>query len=809
MVKRLFTGTFSGCIGLILFFLSMCQQAGAQQPDSLLNVLDKEYPQEKIYIHYDRPYYNPGETIWFKAYVFAANLPSLISKTLYAELIDDKGNILQRRTLPVLGASTASDFTLPDSMRYSIVYVRAYTSWMLNFDSSFLYLKPIRIITNQATADKTKKEVQYSLQLFPEGGDLVQGVESRVAFKATDDQGFPIPVKGDIVDGKGQKVTSFSSAHDGMGYFFVTPVTGNTYKAVWKDKKGTVHETAVPAARDNGVVLSVNMTGDALSYSLQRSANASLDYRTFKVVAHMQQQTVYMARINLSVKTSVTAPIPLENLPDGIMQVTLFTDIGQPVAERIVFVNQGNYYFITDLHAKEKNLTRKARNVIQLDIGDTLVSNLSVSITDAGTSTDPDEDNIFSHILLSSDIKGYVHDPAYYFSGREDSIRDHLDLVMMTNGWRRFKWDDVVAGRWPVIKNYPQPYVTVKGQVLGLSASELGDKELSVILKTKKDNTQFFAVPVNRKGEFVISDMIFYDTARLFYQFNNDKAKRLTSTASFYFRNSFLTLPDKPLTGLQPLLKPVIPDSATQKKNERLTKLRRDDFIEGQKVKVLEGVEVTARQKSPEQKMDEEYTSGLFSGGDGYTFIMADDPRAQSSLSVLDYLQGKVAGLQISNTGADGGSLSWRGGTPSLYLNEMNTDVSMIQSTSMNDVAMIKVFRPPFFGASGGGAGGAIAVYTKKGAQANSNIQGLNFVAVSGYSPVREFYSPDYSSPTADKNKNDYRTTLYWNPYLVFDKSNRRLLLTFYNNDNCKKIRVVIEGINEEGKLTREEKFFE
>ena len=139
----------------------------------------------------------------------------------------------------------------------------------------------------------------------------------------------------------------------------------------------------------------------------------------------------------------------------------------------------------------------------------------------------------------------------------------------------------------------------------------------------------------------------------------------------------------------------------------------------------------------------------------------------------------------------------------------MNTDVSMIQSTSMNDVAMIKVFRPPFFGASGGGAGGAIAVYTKKGAQANSNIQGLNFVAVSGYSPVREFYSPDYSSPTADKNKNDYRTTLYWNPYLVFDKSNRRLLLTFYNNDNCKKIRVVIEGINEEGKLTREEKFFE
>jgi hypothetical protein len=809
MVKLSFmkNTVFQG-FGLLFFCLAIGSGVRAQEPDSLLNVLDKAYPQEKIYIHYDRPYYNPGETIWFKAYVFSANLPSLISKTMYAELIDDKGIVLQRKTIPVLGASAASDFALPDSMRSSIVYVRAYTPWMLNFDSSFLYLKPVRIITN-AAADKTKKETLYFLQFFPEGGELVQGIESRVAFKATNDQGFPIAVRGDIADSKGQKITSFSAMHDGMGYFLLKPAAGEKYKALWKDSKGAAHETVLPDAKENGVVLRVNNIGNSLTYSLYRSDNLPVGSRSFQVVAQMQQQPVYKARINLSAKNQVTAPIATENMPDGIMQVTLFTESGQPLAERIVFVNQNNYYFITDVHAREKNLTKKAKNVLQLDIGDTLVTNLSVSITDAGTSPPAEEEeNIFSHVLLSSDIKGYVHNPAYYFSGTGDSVQAHLDLVMMTNGWRRFKWEDVVASRWQVIRNYPESYVTLKGQVLGLPPGELVDKELTVILKTKKNSSQFFIVPVSRKGEFVINDMIFYDTAQLYYQFNNDKSKKLTSIASFDFRNSFLSLPDKPVTGLRPLLKPVIPDSLTQKKNERLAKLRRDEFFEGQRVKVLEGVEVTARQRSPQQKMDEEYTSGFFSGGDGYTFITADDPLAGSSLSVLDYLRGKVAGLQISDTGPDGGSLSWRGGTPALFLNEMNTDVSLIQSTPMSDVAMIKVFRPPFFGATGGGSGGAIAVYTKKGELANTAVKGLNSVAVSGYSPVREFYSPDYST-TADKDKNDYRTTLYWNPYLLFDKSNRRVTIPFYNNDNCKKIRVVIEGINEQGQLTHEEKFFE
>jgi hypothetical protein len=210
--------------------------------------------------------------------------------------------------------------------------------------------------------------------------------------------------------------------------------------------------------------------------------------------------------------------------------------------------------------------------------------------------------------------------------------------------------------------------------------------------------------------------------------------------------------------------------------------------------------------KSLKEKLDNEYTSGLFSGGDGYTFTTEDDPFAKTSPGILAYLQGKVAGLQISTIGA--GEATWRGSATSFFLNEMTTDVQALSSINMSDVAMIKVYRPPFFGASGGGAGGAIAIYTKKGSSDNSQVKGLPFTLLYGYSPIKEFYTPDYEK-NPEPDIKDYRTTLYWNPNLYFDKNTRRMVIPFFNSDNCKKIRVTIEGINEAGQLTREEKIIE
>jgi hypothetical protein len=177
----------------------------AQKIDSLLQVLDARYPQEKLYLHYDKDYYNPGETVWFKAYLFAGNVPSQISTTVYAELIDENGKVIERKTAPVVMSSAAAAFDLSEKLTSSTVYIRAYTDWMLNFDTSFLYQKAIPIVQPKKQA-KTTSAPRSFLQFFPESGDLVTGVPSRVAFKATDRHGLPYDVKGNVVGGNGKSI---------------------------------------------------------------------------------------------------------------------------------------------------------------------------------------------------------------------------------------------------------------------------------------------------------------------------------------------------------------------------------------------------------------------------------------------------------------------------------------------------------------------------------------------------------------------------------------------------------------------------
>ena len=793
---------------LSLVILISTTSLNAQVYDSVLKVLDTRYPQEKLYLHFDRSYYNPGETIWFKAYLFAANVPSGISKTVYTDLIDENGKLLSRNISPVVRSSCAASFDLPPNITSSSVYVRAYTDWMLNFDSSFIYTKAIPVLQPQQETAKKKVVPKNFLQFFPEGGDLVQGVESRVAFKATDIHGLPYKVSGEVVDSKGKAVAAFHSVHDGMGFFMLTPEAGEKYKALWKDSTGKAQQTPIPAANKDGFVLRIDQDAAGISFGISRPAGGA-DARHVTIVGQMQQQLVYMATANVSGSKTVKGVIPTENIPAGILQLTLFSENRQPLAERIVFVNKLDYYFITDLNHPLKSFEKRSRNVIQVDVPDTIRTNLSISITDADIDPKlPGEDDIFSSVLITSDVKGYVHHPAYYFSSEADSVVKHLDLVMMTNGWRRFKWEDALAGNFPVIKHMPSEYLTINGKINGLRTTELLQKELSGILEFNKKQ-EFMTIPVDPDGSFQVGGLLFFDTARLYYQFNNDKEKVLTSRASFDIKSNLLKSNVIMNFDSNAVYQSVLPPKDVWAKNLDLSEKNMAVMDARRKVQTLEAVTVTARQKSKKEEMDEKYTSGLFSGGDAYTFLLDDDISAKGALSVLNYLQGKVAGLQITGMGQQA-TMSWRGGTPTLFINEMPSDVGMVQTLTMADIAMIKVFRPPFFGAQGGGSGGAIAIYTKKGADmSNSSIKGLDFANIVGYTVPKVFYSPDYSRYDERHSDPDYRPTLYWNPYILTDKDSRRTFYTFYNNDVTKRFRVVIEGCNVEGKLTRIEKIFE
>ena len=802
---------------LIIIFLVCSLPSKSQGFDSVLAKLNREYKQEKMYLHFDRSAYTPGETIWFKAYLFTGNYPSLVSKTVYAELLDAKGNVLERKSLPVIVSGAAGSFDIPLNLNSSNVYVRAYTKWMLNFDSSFLFTKAIPILNTKPVNNKSIPSSQKSiptvttqpiffLQFFPEGGDLVQDVNSRVAFKSTDAKGMPVNISGVITDNGAKKIVSFASVHDGMGSFELRPQAGIVYKAEWKDNAGKLHETLLPAAKQNGVVMEVNNNSNQIEFTIRRSAKAPLPYPYVYVIAQLNQQLLYRARVNLAKSETASGIIPSENFPAGIVQITVFTPDEKPVAERITFINQSASSFITDLNAALKDMGKRKKNVIQIDVPDTIATNLSVAVTDVDLDPVQKGENIVSNILLTSDIKGYVHNPGYYFSGDADSVQDHLDLVMMTNGWRRFNWDNVLTNRLPKILYSPDNYLSIEGQVSGLTKILLANKEINAVIELKDKKREFLNTPVSVNGHFIFPEMIFYDTARFFYQFNNDKNKTLTSRGIFEIKSNLLR---SNLT-LQPdsflLLSVTKPDTIVQAKNIEIYKEQLSD-LELQKVKTLKEVIITGKKKSKQEIMDEQYTSGLFSGGDSKIFLPEDDPAFLSSQTLLHYLQGRVAGLQVSPGGAES-SITWRGSKTNLFINEITTDASAIENIPMSDVAMVKIFSPPFFGAFGGGGGGAIAVYLKKGAAANQTSKGLDYANIPGYAPIKEFYSPDYSK-TDQINNNDYRKTLYWNPYVITDKTHRRIFLSFYNNEITKKMKVINEGCNEDGKLTRTEKILQ
>lgn len=794
----------------LLLILSACtlSTAKAQMVDSMMNVYNLKYPQEKIHVHFDKSYYNPGETIWFKAYVMSGTGLSEISRNLYAELLDETGKVLERKVCPIVGSSAAASFDIPAPYSKQNIYFRAFTTWMLNFDTAFLYEKNIRIITAPA-AKAASAANTTSLRFFPEGGDLAEGVESRLAFKANDRYGRPVTVKGFIRNKGGKKVSDFASVHNGMGYLDFTPLKGESYTAVWKDAAGKEQTTEIPAAKENGVVMRLTSNEGEVQFLLKKDSVKG-EARRMVLMGHINQQIVYKAKINFAATSStVKGSIPTDQFPSGIFQLTLFDDQERPLQERIVFINNNDYIFDAYVSPASKKLAKRAKNVLQIEVPDTLVSNLSISVTDADINmTDENEDNIYSRLMLTSEIKGYVHNPGYYFSSYADSVRRQLDLVMLTNGWRRFKWDDLAKGKEPEIKYMPEDYLSLKGTVSGIDPSRLpAGSVLNMIVQFKDSSKQMLFAPVDKTGKFNLGGLMFYDTASVYYQFNNDKG--LASRVALNLDNGFLK---RPYSVNPPALLNVAPTAVQDSvlaRNKRLVEQYASIAAErAKKAKMLEEVVVKGRVKTNTEKMDERYASGMFRGGDGYSFDLINDPTAAISMSVFTYLQGRVAGLQISNEMSGSPTLTWRGGSPGLYLNEMQTDAQALSGISMNDIAYIKVFRPPFMGGAGGGGNGAIAIYTKKGGEQTVNdnsFKGLNTVKFSGYSPVKEFYAPNYEEYDPSHELNDVRTTLYWNPFLLFDKEKKKTTVSFFNNDITKKIRVIIEGVNVNGKMTRVE----
>jgi hypothetical protein len=544
------------------------------------------------------------------------------------------------------------------------------------------------------------------------------------------------------------------------------------------------------------------VSGTKRSVTISRTANAPDNLKQLYLVGTMHQNLVFKTGLNLTTEVSASRTIPTESLPTGILTITVFDAGWNAIAERITYVNNNEYSFPTEMNVAHWGLSKRGRDEIEVTVPEGIAANLSISVTDAAIESDS-SNNIFSHLLLTSEIKGRVHHPAYYFSNKNEIVSQHLDLVMLTNGWRRFKWEDVVKGKFPTI-TYPKDtsYLTLSGKVLGANPSQLGGgSSIVMIIKQKDSASKMTMAAVDTKGNFVDPEMIFFDTLQVYYQFQ--KSTGLGGSEVRFMSDRLAALNYG--KNLSPFA--VVSDTTGSYRHFKLAQERASQ-MEMQKVKTLQNVTVTAKTKPSVQVLDEKYTSGLFKGSEAYQFDLLSDPFAASSFNIFQYLQGKVAGLQISQ-GAGGASLQWRGGAPTVFLDEIQTDVDMISNIPVTDVAYIKVFRPPFMGGFGG-ANGAIAIYTRRGNDMQSAPgKGLASNKIMGYTPIKQFYSPNYSSFQQRNEDRDLRTTLYWNPMVSTVPGKQTIKLTFYNNDVSEAFRVVIEGMSTDGKLTRLEQLME
>jgi hypothetical protein len=356
-------------------------------------------------------------------------------------------------------------------------------------------------------------------------------------------------------------------------------------------------------------------------------------------------------------------------------------------------------------------------------------------------------------------------------------------------------------------------YLRIEGKFYSPGLKLLPDQKVMLVLQSKDSSRQRLLLPVRPDGSFSQSGVSFFDTLKVFYQLLGTRKQ----TGAVTIQDGLLA-PPKSSTATRgagkadgnsgaPALPWLMEDTAGWSRSryfaqeqERLDKLAKGT--------TLADVVVSAKARRPVDLLDDKYATGLFKRPSDYQFDMMNDPWARNSVDVFAFLKQMVPGLQVQYRD-DIPVLDWRGGSPTLFLDETSMRAEMIKDIPVADIAYVKVYRPPFFGAVGGGRGGAIAIYTRKGGDEQvATAKGLDYKFLEGYTPYKQFYSPDYSQP-ADGDSPDLRTTLYWNPMVLTDRSSHNVKLEFYNNDASRRLRIVVEGMNTEGKLTRVEKIID
>jgi len=823
-------------ISFALSFIFFIQTAGAQNlipsritPDSALKKLYADYPQEKVFLQTNQTYYASGETIWMKAWCTLEGMPTYLSRILYICLTNENGKVISKKMFRLDSlSSTPGDFDIPGETPTGNYTLQAYTLWMLN-EPGMKFSKSIYIYNSNPSQRSTTTAVKKSVTVsfFPEGGKIIAGIPNRIAYKVTNESGYPLSAPITIQDENNTPVAKTISADDGLGNFDLNnPIAGKKYQGLVSLSNGSSYSFPLPVVESDGVGIRVeNLHPTRLTVLVNPSPIQAEKYGKIRVLAQINHQRVYDQV--LSISDGITAaPISKKNLPPGILQITLFDENNIPLAERLAFIEN---YTLPEIQLIKDTIrnTANGNNQFHFSLPGKENKSIAVLVTDAATDNrNLLEDHIASSLLLTGDLKGYIHNPAAYFQNKNPETLQKLDNLMMTQGWRRFSWKKITAGQFPSLQYPVESAITISGILTKSDRSSIiKDGRVSVIIKGEDSTSILVDAKVTDKGEFLMGDLNFRKKATINYQGTESKRENFITDVKLYPNHIDSLQQLKPDYRIN--LDTLQLAAGNSWAGNMLQRLKQIDTSDGSHY--LGNVTVKTRKISKEDSLNNIYASGAFMMGKGFA---PDD--FKNYTTIWQMMQAAVPGITVEGNpfdptvtmnrfnGLSAISNEFRsavsaseGGDPiamdessmglfmsngiAYFLNEINVDKDIINTLNINDIALVKVLKNEAMAV--GAPTGAIVIYTKKGVGVGGAIYDKSFSSVerSGYALIRDFYNPATMGP-APGMENSNRTTLYWNGKLRIAKDGQ-YYIRFQNNISAKQFRVNIQGIDANGKL--------
>jgi hypothetical protein len=512
---------------------------------------------EKLYIHTDRPVYAPGENMWFAAYLRDAStmLPDTLERVLYIELIDPYGNIHSKKMFLLNNGFCNTSYQLNDDIASGKYLLVGYTNWMRNMNSDSFFTKEIKVLSNEETAENPQKVNTYTtnenttqnssikntsskipllkVKLYPEGGELIEGITSKVAFYAQSHNGKGTFVTAELLDNTNKRCAIARSNKQGKGYFFIKPENNKSYKAVFRNAFNDTISFSLPPIKKEGFRLGINHQYNSESILVFIDAKGDMLLNSHVMLTAVQNNKIKTALEGRLNNGSLGFQIPKNIFSTGIVQFTLFDEQNLAQCERLAFIN--NYdditLSITPQQNRLKSRSKTSYQIIAKDKeGKPVEGAFSVSVTDANIILNEDytQPGITSQLYLLSDLPGKIENTDLLFENNPKAHKN-MDLLMMVNGWRKYNWDKVLKDN---VLNFKYPIeqgIFVKGNLKRSSGKKSVPKGMDVSMLMIGKGSGAYRTETDENGDFYFLVNDFSDTMQVVVQTLN----RLNQKADF------------------------------------------------------------------------------------------------------------------------------------------------------------------------------------------------------------------------------------------------------------------------------------